>query len=617
MRGIPFLYSGFVGGLNTIDSPFTLEDTESRDCLNVVATTRGAIRKRYGSTQFVVSPPAVEITSVAPVTISGTKFLVAVGGTSVYSISASGTIANITGGATVTAGSRWSIVQAPVGTGETGGPVYLSNGIDPPLYWAGSGNVAAWTGLTGVFTATINTGATDNLTAIPASVIGWLTIGMTVTGASIPGSTEISSIDLVNSAVTLSNAPTSAGSETITVAPSPFYATSPGIPNGSFMVFFGNRIWMTGVAGDPSAVYFSDIVAKGASGGSGDPTSFPLTNVVRFDSSDGYPVTGISTVGAYLLVFKEFKAWVITDINTGANRALSHGVGCVAHRSIVPTADGTFFLSSNEGIFVTNGTTVTELSYKIRPTIFNINQSLRANACGTFFGNHYYLSFASGTGTANNRTLDYDLQLKAWFLHDLAPNQWCVFEPAGTPALFGAIPGASNGVALCFDASTYQDRGANYTGANGFSAYWFGAWQRFYEYFMRHRIQMPMVKKRVRQVYFSGSGVITPVVFKNFSISGGTQLPGVVNNGPQSSPMLPVTFSANNQVFGNTDTTQVFGGATYEGQQMIFGGAASTQDARVYALGVGEEWCVGFGDTGSNNGFEVDAYAYAIQMRKS
>lgn len=548
MRGTPFEYQGFTGGLNTIDSQFTVEDAESRDCLNVVGTERGAIVKRNGSTLFTGSPPSAELTSLAAVDVSGTRYLIAFGGTKVYSIDTSGTVTDITGSASITSGSRWEVVQAPTSTGVSGqGPVYMSNGVDAPLQWSGSGNVAAWTGV-------------------------------------------------------------SDGSH---------YGTSPYVPNGQFMVFHANRIWMTGISGDTSAVWFSDVISAGSDGGKGDPSAWPLTNFVRFDSSDGNPITGIGVCGPYLVVFKETKAWVITDPDTGANRPLSFGIGCVAHRSIVPTVDGTFFLTADQGVFLVDpgGTKLVELSYKVRPTILGINQSLRSQAAGCFTGNHYYLSFPSGTSTTNNRTLDYDLQLKAWWLHDLAGNQWTAFEPTSGLQLYAAKAGAGNGVVRAFVPDIYTDSGSAYTGANGLSAYWFGAWQRFFEYFMRHRIQIPMVKKRVRQVYFNGSGVIVPLLAKNFGAAM-SQYGAVVNAGDMATPQLPVDFSSGGQVFGNSDTTQLFGGTLYSGATMIYGGQTSTQDARIYAPGVAEEWSVGFGNTTSDP-FTVNAYAYAVQIRKS
>jgi len=547
VRGTPFLFDGFIGGLNTIDSQFTIQDNESRDCLNVTATTRGAIRKRRGTVQFLSgTPPNVEFHSIAAVTIAGTRYLIGVAGNSVYSISVTGVFTNITGAAVVTAGVRWSIVQAPVSLAVAGqGPVYMSNGVDPPLQWTGSGNVAAWTGR---------------------------------------------------------NA-------------SGYYSTAPYVPNGAFMVFHQNRLWICGVTSAPSTVFYSDIVATGTSLGSADPSSFTATNTVGFDMSDGYPLTGIGDAGPYLLVTKEQKCWVITDPVTGANRQLAHNIGCVAHRTIQATPDGTFFLTADQGVFTTQGTTVQEASYKVRPTLQQITQAQRQNACAVYYRDHYYLSFPWNGSTTNNRMFDFDVQLKSWWLHDVTANEWEIFEPAGAPLLYIAVPGAGNGVAQAAVDNVFTDFGQPYIGAGGMSAYWFSAWQRFYAYFLRHRNPMPMVKKRVRQVYFNGSGLIYPMVFKNFN-QGAVQWPGSVGNADQAYPVIPIQFAPNNQIYANADTAQLYAGATYKGIQMLWGGYTSVGDARIYAPGIAEEWSVGFGNNTADP-FQVDAFAYMSQTRKS
>src|SRR6476619_3394126 len=48
MRGSPFGFTNFSRGLNVLDSPYTLQDGEAREVLNMVSSPRGAIRKRYG-----------------------------------------------------------------------------------------------------------------------------------------------------------------------------------------------------------------------------------------------------------------------------------------------------------------------------------------------------------------------------------------------------------------------------------------------------------------------------------------------------------------------------------------------------------------------------------------
>jgi hypothetical protein len=544
MRGTPFLFNGFIAGLNTIDSPYTLEPTESPDCLNVVATTRGAIRKRNGSTVLTGAAPAVELHSIHPVTISGSTYLLAAGGGKLYSIATNGTVTQIGSGFNATA--RWSVVQAPTSVDVEGqGPVYLSNGTDAAQYWTGAGEVKAWKGK----------------------------------------------------------------------EDSEHYATSPYVPKGQWMIFAGNRIWMTGISSDPSAVWFSDIVSTGESGGQGDPSSWPKTNVVRFDASDGQAITGIGTIGPYIVVFKERKTWIITDLNTGANRRLADTIGCVSHRSIVETAIGTFFLTADQGVYLTDGSHLKEMSYSVRPTILGVTASQRQNAAGAYFNNHYYLSFPSGGSTTSNRTLDYDVQLKSWWLHDLAGNEWAVWEPSGETSLYTCTPGVSKGVVQAFVPGIYTDAGSNYKGANGLSAYWLSAWQPFWIFINRHRIAVPNIKKRIRQIHFDGSGEIIPIIGRDFATLG-TYVPGVVGNESEDFPTTLVDFNEGEPVFGNEKEAQKFGAESLEGQQMIFGGAASTRDARLYSLGTGRAWQVGFGNNTSAP-FEIDSFTFAITFRKS
>jgi hypothetical protein len=393
------------------------------------------------------------------------------------------------------------------------------------------------------------------------------------------------------------------------------YATSPHVPNGQWMIFAGNRIWMTGVAGDPSAVWFSDIVSTGETGGQGDPSSWPKTNVVRFDSADGYSITGIGLVGPYLVVFKENKTWIVNDLQTGANRRLADNIGCVSHRSIVETAMGTFFLTADQGVYLTEGTHLHEMSYKVRPSILEINPTERQNAAGEYFNNHYYLSYAAGASPTNNRTLDYDVQLKSWWLHDLAANEWALWEPGGETNLYACTPGTGKGVVRAFVPNIYTDVGEPYAGANGLAAYWLGPWQVFFMFIFRHRIKTPHIKKRIRQIHFDGSGEIIPIIARDFS-NAGTYEPGVVANEPETNQNLPVNFSEGEEIFGNENEEQKFGGEIFEGQQMIFGGASTTRDARLYSLGVSRAWSVGFGNNTSAP-FEVDSFTHMITFRKS
>lgn len=624
MRGTPFLFSGFVGGLNTVSSPYEVEETESRDCLNVQGTARGAIRKRLGSTVLLKEKeavPNVELTTLASVTIAGVTSLIVAGGGKIWSVGSTGAYTEIGKGFSETA--RWSVVQAPVSHGiPAQGPVYMVNGVDKPQYWTGAGEVKEWTGIAS------NPKLTDGIlvfrkklnTLLKSETAGFISsdVGLIVTGENIPPNTQIKAV-LSSKEVELSTGEAEEKEETkekdhFEIQRS-FYKEGGHVPNGQYMVFAGNRIWMTGIKGDPSAVWFSELVSIGEGGAEGDPSQWPSTNVVRFDSSDGFPLTGIGTVGPYIVLFKELKTWVIHDLDTGANRKLADTIGCVAHRSIVETALGTFFLTADQGIYLTNGAKLDEMSYKVRPTILGITQSKRQNAAGIYWADHYYLSFASEGEATNNRTLDYDVQLKSWWLHDIAPNEWAQSAIGGEIAPYGITPGKEKGIVRAFAPGVYTDAGSNYAGAHGLSAYWLSAWIPFFMFIFRHRIRRPDVKKRIRGVHFDGTGVINPIVAKDFR-SPGSEEPGVVENLPETSPTLPVNFAQGSQTFGNEDEEQLFGGSTYKGVQMFFGGSTQVGDARLYSLGVGRVWSVGFGNNTADP-FEVDSFTLFAQFRTS
>lgn len=598
----------------------------------MVSTTRGSIKKRYGSTLFTASPPNVELDSMA-VAIPGSRYLLISGGGKLYSVSATGVVVEI--GKGFTAGAPWSIFQAPKSTAVASqGPIYLTNGVDKPQFWSGAEaktEVKEWKGVASA--PKLTDGAiTEGTVTLKSETAGFL--GSDV-GKIVKFETEVKA--------KTEGGPKAVAEATIEAVLSPkevqlsipedgwaetkssvhfelqrsYYSKGEHVPNGKYAIFVGNRVWMTGITEDASAVWFSEFADIGEGGAQADPSAWPTTNVVRFDASDGQPITGIGTVGPYILVFKESKTWVIHNLNTGENRKISDSVGCVAQRSIVPVGAQTFFLSANQGVFSTNGSSLAEISYKVRPTILGINPKQRQNAAGAEFNNHYYLSFASGTSETNNRTLDYDMQLKSWWLHDLAGRQWVQHEPIvpGEVSLFLTPSGTKTGVVKAFVEGVYEDSGAIYTGEKNLAAFWVSPWDPFGYYIMRHKLEAPFIKKRIRQIFFDGEGEIIPFVYKNFA-NVGTQQPATVGNNQQSSPELPVNFGAGGQIFGNENEEQKFAGETLNGVQMLFGGVAEVGSARMYSLGVARAWSVGYGNK-SNQPFEVFSYMAAVQFRKS
>jgi hypothetical protein len=295
-------------------------------------------------------------------------------------------------------------------------------------------------------------------------------------------------------------------------------------------------------------------------------------------------------------------------------RKLDDNIGCVAHRSIVATEVGTFFLS-DRGVFMTNGLQIHEMSYNVRPTLQNINPAARSLAAAGFFRDHYYLSYPDGTSLTNSVTVDYDVVQKAWWKHSIPANQWQTWEPTtGFELLFAAAGVAAPGlVCVAFVTGTTTD--SFLPAPHLFTSFWRGPWHPYYIYVNRRLLPQPFLKKRIRQLHFEGSGVITVAAWKNFMASAGTQ-PGVVGNDPQYRLVAPIDFASGDTIYGNADTTQLFGGDTYNGHEMFFGGTRTVQDARFYSLGVANVLSIEFGNQLAEP-FEVDSYMTAISFRKS
>jgi hypothetical protein len=352
-------------------------------------------------------------------------------------------------------------------------------------------------------------------------------------------------------------------------------ATVGAVPNGTMCLYLRNRVFVAGVGANPNRLYFSNI---------GNPRDWPVANVVDFDPSDGDAITGLGTAGSYLLVFKRSKTYVVTDLDIGTNRMVSSTTGCVAHRSISESPMGTFFLTADKGVMVTNGQTLKQLSLNITPTLDGIVAAQRQNACGSFFNDHYYLSVCT-SGSTNNITLDYDSQLNSWWFHSNNANQFARWRPSSTPQLHAAQSGAAT-VDQCYVSGTTQDNGAN------FLVYWQGPWFTASGLYRHHAWNQPYVRKRVRQIRVDGHGVMDMYLAKDFAGGGTILLSNVFD--------LP--------------TGTLFGGANSFGGIGIFGDVPSQSMGTAYSLGVARAFSVQF-QSQSSSDMEVDSYTMFVQAR--
>lgn len=334
-------------------------------------------------------------------------------------------------------------------------------------------------------------------------------------------------------------------------------ATVGTVPKAKLLTSHGNRIWAanintTPVVGGESTLAFSEI---------GAGREWPVANTVQFDPNDGNPITGIGPVGPYLLVCKKNQTWIVYDLDTGANRRLSTSYGTIAHRSIVETPRGTFFLA-DEGVMVTNGSSIDRVSKALPPTEFKVTISDQELITAAWSQDRYWLNLPTGI------IWEYDPSTDSWWRHGGGViglvQTGDGFEGGGIPSLIDAGDDRLYGL-----RSTSVDRlfepGKLTDGAGSpFAARYVTPPATFGE---------PHRRKRVREIAFDGKGIVTADVFTDFDDDAAT-----------------LSVAAN---LGSDDLTE----------------------KTIPSPGVSRAWSVRFGNATADP-FEIHSLSYMVQPRK-
>lgn len=261
-----------------------------------------------------------------------------------------------------------------------------------------------------------------------------------------------------------------------------------------FLIYWMSRLWCA----KGSRLYYS-----GITGSTPDPLNWDAENFVDLEPNDGQEITGIGIVGASLIVTKPRKLYNVYDPNTAANRKISDSVGCIAPRSIVNTPLGLLFLSEDQGICKTDGSSVTPFSDSIKPDIDAVlsTPSTAKLAAGTLTGRRYMLSVSHG-GTRNDRTYEYDMIAGSWWPHTCASNAFALLDPQGSPQLYSADSTTTARVSKAFVPEVFTDNGnvwrSLYT--TPYYAWGFSGSVRYQRYINPHKV------KRVREIRVDGLG---------------------------------------------------------------------------------------------------------------
>jgi len=441
--GTPALYADFSGGINTEAGPYLVAENECQDARNISASPLGSFKKRRGfSKHSDLQDSGTVLLDGAPHSLFAvnltTDYLLAVGP---YYNNSDDAIVRIAGNGAAVAlktdaepNTRWEFVQGPLGEPDNSDPTITEG----PVYGLnGVDDPIQWDGTSNSVSAWTATGYTDQSPALdhPAK-----------------------------------------------------YCT--------MLIYSQDKLW---AAGDTRTGYTGRVYSSGLNNNldAPDPCNWDSNLTLDIEPDDGEIITGLGTLGPYIVVFKNRKTYVIDSVAALTYRVVSSSIGCVAPRSVVETNMGTFFLSEDMGVCITDGSSVTRLSEKIDPTLRAIARSVPlvlADAAAVFYENSYYLSVPVD-GSTNEITLEYNLDTQSWWIHSCASNQFALIDPTGEPKLYSANP---NHIVVnrAFDPLAFYDETA--TAQVAYESYWQGPYWAWGQ---------PHLNKRISQLRIDGRGI--------------------------------------------------------------------------------------------------------------
>ena len=237
-----------------------------------------------------------------------------------------------------------------------------------------------------------------------------------------------------------------------------------GEPNGRFATSYRQRIYNTQYTSTASArVFFSD---------AGDPTNWTSSNFFDVEGERGEILTGFRDYNDTLLIFKTNSFFAYNESTLKLRNNIYGAYNNKVHKEI----NGLIYSFCPEGIFVTNGHSVSKISDPVkdwikdfRPVKDVLSNTIVENTFAAVFDEKYilFIGTVSTPGTFTGTALVYDTQLKNWSVFTGLKNfqflgGFNAFNYGGAiqgiPGLFG---GDDSGKAYRFFSKSYVDTDNN------------------------------------------------------------------------------------------------------------------------------------------------------------
>lgn len=200
-------------------------------------------------------------------------------------------------------------------------------------------------------------------------------------------------------------------------------STVAGIPAGKDARWFHNFLFVFGVSGNKSRLYFSDV---------NTPETFDAVNgYIDVNPGDNEDITALAVLNDELLIFKNTRIWSLTGFGvsdftlTNLGERIT-GIGTDSSRGIVETGNDVYYLSyrgktphfrsiqrTKFGQLVDAGI----ISDDISGTMDRLVTSRSSQVAGIFDGRKVWWSVPTDASTTNNEVLVYDTLSQGWTRH--------------------------------------------------------------------------------------------------------------------------------------------------------------------------------------------------------
>lgn len=258
-----------------------------------------------------------------------------------------------------------------------------------------------------------------------------------------------------------------------------------GMPKGKFGWWLHNYLFVAGVAGNPSRVYWSNL---------GDPLTFDSSDFADISANDGDFITGLNQFFSSednLIIAKNNSINTIkgfsgssfsVDTIAGQNTtSLVYGFGTPSHRGMVAAGTYLYYISFVGGIphfrrlqrslygAILDGGII---SYDMEGTLSALNNTKLSGVAGLYDGKYLYFAVPSSSSLVNDTTLVYfpTLErpsplgtLRSWVKWvGIKPNTFFLSTVSGQAKIY-FTDADSKGKIYHFDSSVFSDDGVAFT----------------------------------------------------------------------------------------------------------------------------------------------------------